>query len=93
MDQHWANVDECLDKVRLARTVDQVILVLNEHFAPSAGNSFFGGDAGEIWDALESAGWQIIWSAAEYHFVAQDPSGQMLTYTEGDVDRGDQRPR
>ncbi|WP_269089270.1 hypothetical protein [Mycobacterium avium] len=41
--------------------------------------------------ALREAGWAIVWAEAVYYFVAKDPAGDLLTYIEGDVYRGDAR--
>lgn len=93
LDEFWANVDECLDAVEKAETVDEVIAILNRHFLPSAGEAFFGGSGGDrqMYEALQTAGWTIVWSEADYWFVARDKHGDLLTYTEGDVSRGDGR--
>lgn len=94
IDAFWKNVDECMDAVEQASTVDEVITILKRHFQPSAGEAFFGGSGGDrqMYEALMTAGWTILWSEADYWFVAQDKQGNLLTYTEGDVSRGDGRP-
>lgn len=94
MDPFWENVDQCIDAVEKAASVDEVITVLNRHFEPSAEEAFFGGSGGDrqMYEALETAGWTIVWAEAEYWFVARDRHGDLLTYTEGDVSRGDHRP-
>jgi hypothetical protein len=92
MDAFWANVDAALDAVQKANTVDEVITILNKHFEPSSWEAFFGGSGGDrqLITALRAAGWKIVWAEADYYFVAQDKNGQLLTYAEGDVCRGDQ---
>ncbi|MUL61245.1 hypothetical protein B5P44_01585 [Mycobacterium sp. CBMA 213] len=87
----WANVNASLDAIERARTVDEVINILNSYFAPSSGEAFFAGSGGDrqLMEALLEAGWTIPWDQGDIYFVARDPSGNLLTYTEGDVDRGD----
>lgn len=93
MDKFWAGVDACIDKIATARTVDEVITILNHYFPPSSGDAFFGGSGGDrqVIDALRAAGWTIVWAEAVYYFVAKDHAGDLLTYIEGDVYRGDAR--
>ncbi|MCV6988679.1 hypothetical protein H7I87_00400 [Mycobacterium timonense] len=93
VDTFWANVDECVDAITTARTVEEVISILNRHFEPSSGAAFFGGSGGDrqLMSALREAGWAIVWAEAVYYFVAKDPAGDLLTYIEGDVYRGDAR--
>ncbi|MCK0441278.1 hypothetical protein MUG78_17910 [Gordonia alkaliphila] len=59
----------------------------------SDADAFFAGSGGDdtVWEMLEDAGWKIIWSEADYFFVAQSPEGDCLTYIEGDIYRGDRR--
>ena len=55
-------------------------------------HAFFAGSGGDksVSDALRGAGWHLLWSKASYHYAMQHPvTGEILTYTEGDVDRGD----
>ncbi|WP_128645006.1 hypothetical protein [Rhodococcus sp. BS-15] len=91
-DAFWKNVDASLDRIGTATTVDEVIDSLNEHFEKSSGDAFFGGSGGDrqLYEALIDAGW--TWSDAVYHFAAKDKAGKVLTYVEGDVYRGDQKP-
>lgn len=93
LDAFWANVNDCVDAVEKADSVDEVITILNRHFDPSSGEAFFGGSGGDrqLYEALRTAGWTIVWAEADYWFVARDRHGDLLTYTEGDVDRGDGR--
>lgn len=93
LNDFWRNVDECVAAVRTAPTVEAVIDVLNAHFSPSAGDAFYGGSGGtDLYAVIADApGWSIVWSEADYFFVARDAQGGLLTYVEGDVYRGDQR--
>ena len=92
-DTFWTNVDQCLDLLEWAQTADAVISILNEHFLVSAGDAFFGGSGGDrsLLSSLEKAGWRTIWTEAHYYYVAQNDAGEVITYIEGDVYRGDRR--
>lgn len=93
MNSFWRNVDNCLDKVEKAVTVDGVMRILNHHFEPSSAEAFIGGSGGDrqVIDALRNAGWSFVWIEADYYFAARDKHGDILTYVEGDVYRGDQQ--
>lgn len=96
-DSFWDNVGRCAHELRSAASVDEVIGIVNSHFAAdsadSAAAAFFGGSGGDdqVMELLSDAGWTIMWSRANYFFVARDPRGDMLTYVEGDIYRGDRR--
>lgn len=93
-DPFWENVEACLDSIETARTSDAVISVLNKHFPEGAsGDAFFGGSGGDrqLWDSLAVAGWTKVWAEASYYYVATNPAGELITYIEGDVYRGDRR--
>jgi hypothetical protein len=93
-DPFWVNVDACLDSLATARTSDAVISILSNHFPErSAGDAFFGGSGGDrqLWDSLKLAGWTKVWAEASYHYVAKSSAGELITYIEGDVYRGDRR--
>lgn len=96
-DKFWAAIDVALDEIENTSSVDEVIDILNRHFAEewahaTDGEAFFPGSGGErqLDDAL-NRGWSIVWSEAPYYYVARDPAGGLLTYIEGDVYRGDRR--
>ncbi|SIH34286.1 Uncharacterised protein [Mycobacteroides abscessus subsp. abscessus] len=93
MDPFWLNVNAALDKLQKCRTVDEALSVLNEHFDTQGCDAFFAGGSGDrtVWETLTEAGWQIIWSEADYFYVIEDLEGNVMTYIEGDVCRGDQR--
>lgn len=54
-------------------------------------SAFFSGSGGRsLEDALVGAGWKRTTVKAYYHYVATNAhTGETLTYTEGDVQRGD----
>lgn len=95
-DAYWAAVDAALAAARQVRTVDELITALNKHHPPSVGDAFFAGSGGDeqLWDAImdNPHGWRVVWAEADYYWVARDPEGNLCTYVEGDVYRGDTRP-
>lgn len=71
-----------------------MIVVLNEHFPGKyCGHAFFPGSGGDrqLLDDLKEAGFKVAWMEAPYYYVARDVDGNLLTYIEGDVYRGDAR--
>lgn len=57
-------------------------------------SAFFAGSGGDrtLRSALRAVGWSIVWSEASYYYVAKHPAtGDLLTYIEGDVYKGDAR--
>lgn len=101
MDTFWAEVNTCLDELETARTADAVIDGLNAHFfpnpgdpdSPGCGDAFFPGSGGDrtLLESLSAAGWTVVWAEAPYFYVARNAGGELLTYIEGDVYRGDHR--
>jgi len=93
VDTFWSEVSTCLDELETATTTDAVINGLNKHFSPSSGDAFFGGSGGDrqLLDSLRTAGWTTIWAEAPYYYVARNSAGELITYVEGDVYRGDRR--
>ena len=94
LDDFWTNVDTALKRCVSANTVEEVITILNEHFHPSAGVAFFGGGGGDeslidalYWDRT-TTGWRIVRYDADYYWCLADTNGDLLTYIEGDVYRG-----
>lgn len=90
MDNYWRNYEACLARVKSeARTVDDLIRILNEHFDPSSGEAFFpdGADEDMCGTLLETPGWSMVRVHAAYHFVAQDVEGRRIEFVEGDVYR------
>lgn len=98
MSTFWATADTCLDELENAKTADAVIDTLNKHFPPGESmdanaSAFFpasGGDR-QLMDSLFVAGWTLAWSQAPYFYVVRNGNGELLTYIEGDVYRGDRR--
>lgn len=88
MDGFWGHIDAQLAKLRTAGTADDVIRLLDP---PSSGDAFFAGSGGDdsLMEALEAAGWVVTWAEASYYYVMKAPNGDLITYVEGDVYRGD----
>ena len=94
LDDFWTSVDAALDRCATANTVEDVITILNEHFNPSSGDAFFGGSGGDnqlldklYWERTERA-WTMVRCDADYYWCLADAHGDLLTYIEGDVYRG-----
>lgn len=92
-ESFWVRVDKCLDSIEDEYSADGVIAVLNNYFDKSSGAAFFGGSGGDrqLWESLAKAGWKKIWSEEHYYYVVESSAGELLTYMEGDVYRGDRR--
>jgi hypothetical protein len=92
-DDYWRNYETCLDRILGGVTVDELIRTCNEHFAPSVGDAFFpGGGDRNLLGTLCDAGWSPVWVQADYYFAAKDTAGSGITYVEGDIYWGVQRP-
>lgn len=85
----WAGIEHQLTELRSARSAADVlrILAIENHTTPA----FFAGSGGDgtVMEALESAGWSIIWAEAHYHYAMRAPDGTSITYIEGDIREGD----
>jgi hypothetical protein len=96
-DNFWAVIQAQVGELTSAATAQDVLRILATERAPGnplvAGDGFFAGSGGDdsVWEALSEAGWQIIWSRADYYFVAKAPDGSTITYVEGDIYLGDKR--
>ena len=98
LDAYWANVDTALDKVRdEGDTVEDVMRILKEHFTPSSTEAFCDGSGGDrgLVDVLmnERTDWTFRWYDAHYYWCAADRNGDLLSYIEGDVARGNCKSR
>lgn len=84
----WAHIEAQLDELRTAQSADDVIRILD---APSSGDAFFAGGGGDVtpMEPLSEAGWRVTWAEANYYYVMRAPNGDLITYVEGDVYRGD----
>lgn len=95
----WQRIDRALDRIATEKptTFDGVKAILDEDGNPdgteAAGAAFFAGSGGDrqLREALRDAGWRTVWAEASYYYTMVSPTGDLLTYTEGDVDRGGAR--
>lgn len=94
----WAVVDAQLTELRGAKSADDVLRILSHERNPygeesSTADGFFagGGGDGSVLESLTDAGWEIRWQKAGYYWAATAPNGDVITYVEGDIYRGDRR--
>ena len=89
----WAHIDRQLLLLKTAKSAEDVITILGRRTS-STGDAFFagGGGDGSIAGALTEAGWTVAWMEADYYWCMVAPDGSKITYVEGDVFRGNQRP-
>lgn len=103
-DPFWQRVTEQLTELRTAKSADDVgrilahernpYLLIEPGREPSGdGIGFFGGSGGDetVWEALNEAGWAIVWMEADYYFCMKAPDGSLITYVEGDIYLGNTR--
>lgn len=102
MPDFWDVIKEQLTELRSAKTADDVMRILSLERNPygpdwdgAAGNAFFAGGGGDdrVYESLQDAGWHMLWYEAHYHYAMRAPNGDIITYVEGDVYRGDQGQR
>lgn len=94
MDEFWAEIDRQLAQLRTAKTVEDVMRVL-ANGDENAQQGFFGGSGGDgsVYEALMDAGWRVAWWDAGYFWAARCPDNRGgITYVEGDIIRGIQKP-
>jgi len=91
----WAAIDLALDRIETERpaTFNEIKLFLeNVEMSDNPDATFFAGSGGDrsLAESLDAAGWRCIWADSSYYYVAKHvASGEVLTYIEGDVERGD----
>lgn len=88
----WQHIDSQLERLRAARTADDVLAILPKIPGTSAGDGFFEGSGGDgtVSESLLDAGWNFVWRQAGYYWCMKAPNGDAVTYIEGDLYRGDQ---
>lgn len=97
----WPQIKHQLDRIVAEKpsTFDDVRAILNDPAytalepKESPNSAFFSGSGGDdtLYEALRLAGWQVRLYKATYHYVMSNLlSNETLTYTEGDVERGNQ---
>jgi hypothetical protein len=86
---YWDQIDKVTKTVETAKTPDEVVALLLTIAPPSSGDAFYGGDGDDLLAALYDAGWASHRYEAPYYWVVTAPNGEHLSYTEGDVSKGD----
>jgi hypothetical protein len=102
-DNFWAKVRTQLEELESAKGADDAIRILSPERNPygpnwdgmdGAAEGFFAGSGGDgsVREALETAGWSVLWSRAWYWYAMEAPDGSQVTYCEGDLYRGNRLP-
>lgn len=89
IQDYFAKVDATIPALKQAKTPDEVIAILLTLDPPSSAEAFWRGDGDELLGALYDAGWKSHAYEAPYYWVLTAPNGEHLSYTEGDVHKGD----
>jgi hypothetical protein len=94
MDAFWAHIERQLLLLKTAASAEDVITILGGKMDGSSGHAFFAGAGGDgsIAGVLREAGWSSVWFVADYHWCMRAPDGSEITYVEGDIYRGNDRP-
>jgi hypothetical protein len=92
LDTFWAGVEAQLKELRTAKTADDVLRICPAVPGTSSGHGFFagGGGDGSVEGSLSDAGWTSVRRDAWYYWAMRAPNGDMITYVEGDLYRGNQ---
>jgi hypothetical protein len=104
-DKFWETIAEQLKELESAKSADDVIRILSPERNPylaedpnwdgmdGAAEGFFAGSGGDgrVDEALDTAGWEYLWSRANYWWAMKAPDGSEITYIEGDIYRGNRR--
>ena len=95
LDPFWAAIDHQIERLTHATTVDQVLEICPQIPGTSSGDGFFAGGGGDasVLDALHDAGWETVQIRAWYYWCMRAPTGELLSYVEGDLYRGNQLVR
>lgn len=88
----WAEIDRQIEALETAKTADEVFQICPASPA-RADAGFFAGGGGDatVARALRQAGWRTVWAEASYYWCMRAPNGDLITYVEGDLQRGDGR--
>lgn len=98
-DTFWDKVNAQLEEAKTATSADQLLAIFsharNPYGDPSmAANAegFFAGDSSELLYTLTEHGWSPVWLEANYHWALRAPDATIVTYIEGDMFKGNQKP-
>ena len=89
---YWDKYDATLARIvnEKPQTMDDLKVILDDFEPPSSGVAFFPGGADEtLADALHQAGWAVEFREGDYVWVGRSGGGELITYVEGDLYRGD----
>lgn len=93
VNAYFEGIDRTLKRIADEKpdTADGVIAILNTFEPKSSGDAFIDGTGSDLTleEVLMKAGWRTVWAEADYYYVSRSKTGEMLTYVEGDVYRGD----
>ncbi|ANZ13333.1 hypothetical protein ACH4YO_40665 [Streptomyces noursei] len=98
-DDFWAVIKDQLKELESATSADDVIRILSPDRNPygpdwdgmdGAAEGFFAGSGGDgrVTESLDEAGWTTVWFKAHYYWAMRAPNGDVITYIEGDIYRG-----
>lgn len=96
-NDYFDRIDSANAAINAATTVDEIIAICDKHFpaeiaAGADGDSFYPGGADEdLFSSLNLDTWTFPWIRSEFFFSIQDPQGNIMTYIEGDLYRGNRR--
>jgi hypothetical protein len=88
---YWEKYDATLARIVAERptTFAELKAILDDFEPPSSGDAFFPDGADEsLGEALNAAGWTVRYGEAVYVYRATSPTGERLTYVEGDIYEG-----
>lgn len=92
MTSFWSHLTHQTTTMRHAHSVSEVLQTFRGTDHPSdAGDGFYDGDAGTLWGALVGAGWTPSWSTDAHCWCLIAPTGEPLTFIDGELYRGDLR--
>lgn len=97
LDAYWDNYEACLNDIAAnGSTVDEVMTILKKYHERSSTEAFCP-DGGErnlpgvlTWERND---WTTVWAEAWYYCCLRDSNGDLLSYIEGDVARGNCQSR
>lgn len=92
----WDTIKDQWNELTTAKSADDVMRILSPARNPygdssmASGEGFFAGSGGDdqVYDALRQAGWKVVEAEADYYWCMKAPNGDLITYIEGDVYRG-----
>jgi hypothetical protein len=92
LDEFWAAIEAVCTEVRGGVTLDRLLELCPKIPGISSGDGFFEGGGGDhdLLSALLEGGWDTVEVRASYYWCAKSPTGEKLSYVEGDLYRGNQ---